>query len=90
MTKTGGPLSNPTVLFLLALGGAAGAGLLARWLYSKYSTSERRKWREALPHHGGLGVPMTLGGALSGNPIMAGAGLGLVLSDLDDKDEWFG
>jgi len=47
------------------------------------------KWRESLPHHGEVGVPILIGGILSGSPVATGFGLGLMLSDLDDKDEWF-
>jgi len=82
-------LSDPVVRFLLGVGGAAAAGIAAKLLYNRCSRAEKKEWRESLHHHGEVGVPILIGGILSGSPVATGFGLGLMLSDLDDKDEWF-
>jgi hypothetical protein len=80
---------NPTTKFLLALGVTAAAGLAAKVLYDRCTKAEKKEWRSALPHHGEVGLLALLAGAASGNPLLTGAGLGAVVTDLDDKDEWF-
>ena len=80
---------NPTTKFLLALGITAAAGLAAKVLYDRCTKAEKKEWRSALPHHGEVGLLALLAGAASGNPLLTGAGLGAVVTDLDDKDEWF-
>jgi len=89
MAKKGGLLSDPGIQFLIALGAATVAGLAAKALYNRCTKTEKKEWRQALPHHGEVGIPIVVGGVLSGNPAVTGTGLGLVLSDLDDKDKWF-
>lgn len=80
---------DPATKFLLALGVTAAAGLAAKVLYDRSTRAEKNAWRKALPHHGEVGLLALLAGAVSGNPILAGAGLGAVAADLDDRDEWF-
>ena len=82
-------LSDPVVRFLLGVGGAAAAGIVAKLLYDRCSRAERKEWRRAFPHHGELGLLALIAGIASGNPVATGAGLGAVVTDLDDKDEWF-
>ena len=90
MTRKKGLQDDPLVQFLVGLGLSAVACYVAKKVHDGLSIAEKRQWREEFPvHHGEVGIPVTLGGVLSGNPLMTGAGLGLVLSDLDDKDEWF-
>ena len=80
---------NPTTKFLLALGVTAAAGLAAKVLYDRCTKADKKEWRRALPHHGEVGLFALAAGLASGNPVVTGAGLGAVVTDLDDKDEWF-
>ena len=90
MVKKGGLLSDPGVQFLIALGATTVAGMAARTLYDRCTKAEKREWRRTLPHHGEVGLLTLLAALASGNPVAAGAGLGAVVTDLDDEDEWFG
>lgn len=89
MAKKGGMLSDPGVQFAIALGATTLAGLAAKALYDRCTKAERKEWRRAFPHHGEVGLLTLLAGLVSGNPVATGAGLGAVVTDLDDKDEWF-
>ena len=89
MAKKSGLLSDPEVQFLIALGATTVIGLAAKALYNRCTKAERKEWRRTLPHHGEVGLLTLLAGLASGNPVATGAGLGAVVSDLDDKDEWF-
>ena len=80
---------SPTAKFLIALGVTAAAGLAAKVLYDRCTKEEKKKWRKALPHHGEVGLLALIAGLASGNPVIAGAGLGATVTDLDDVDEWF-
>ncbi len=80
---------NPTAKFLLALGITAAAGLAAKVLYDQCTKAEKKEWRNALPHHGEVGLLALVVGLASWNPVVTGAGLGAVVTDLEDKDEWF-
>jgi hypothetical protein len=89
MAKKGGMLSDPGVQFLVALGATTVAGLAAKALYDRCTKAERKEWRRALPHHGEVGLLALLAGLATGNPAVTGAGLGAVVTDLDDEGEWF-
>jgi hypothetical protein len=89
MAKKGGLLSDPGVQFLIALGATTVAGLAAKALYDRCTKTEKKEWRQALSHHGEVGLLALFAGLASGNPVAIGAGLGAVVTDLDDKDEWF-
>jgi hypothetical protein len=79
-----------------AIAGVAGlivgslAGEYANKAYSECTDEERQIWREKrIMHHGELGAFATIVGAGLKSPFWTGAGVGLMISDLDDADEWF-
>lgn len=83
------PKMSPTAKFLVSLGVTAAAGYAAKVLYDRCTDEEKRQWREALPHHGEMGLLALVAGLATRNPVFTGAGLGAVATDLDDVDEWF-
>jgi hypothetical protein len=40
-------------------------------------------------HHGEFGAITTVAGVGAKSPFVTGLGVGLIVSDLDDIDEWF-
>jgi hypothetical protein len=83
-------IDNPWISGIL--GGLTGVliGEIANASHAECTPQEKRKWADnRIMHHGEFGVYTAIVGAASKSPFLTGIGLGLVISDLDDKDEWF-
>jgi hypothetical protein len=66
------------------------AGLAAPKLYEKLSSESKKEWKKKYPvHHGEAGVLMLIGGTIARNPGLAAFGVGLVIEDWKDRNEWF-
>jgi len=77
------------------LEGVAGAlvgyalGELANERYRESTPEERELWRRnRIMHHGKLGSLILIDSVGRKRPFYAGTGIGLMLSDLQDIDEW--
>ncbi|MHA1290972.1 MAG: hypothetical protein ACTSPB_26625 [Candidatus Thorarchaeota archaeon] len=86
MTKSG---ERDLVEFLVGLGLGILGGTLACQAYQNCTEEEKRVWEQnRIMHHGALGAilfPMALSTMNSG---LTGAAMGLMLTDLQDIDEW--
>lgn len=67
-----------------------GVGFGAYVLYELLPSNVKRVIKESFNiHHGALGVIASALGISTNNPKLIGVGAGLVITDLQDKDEWF-
>lgn len=82
--------NDALAMFAMWFGIATAAGAVACIVYDGRSEEGKKQWRKDMPmHHGALGCFVVLGSVLFKSPAAAGAGLGLMLTDLQDIDEWF-
>jgi len=70
--------------------GLVGAYVIAE-AYKRYATpEEKRKWENfAKTHHGEAGAILTAAGVVSKSPSLIGSGIGLMLHDRKDANNWF-
>jgi hypothetical protein len=83
-------LSDPIIQGLIGLGLGIAGGLLANRAYQNGTEAERKAWdRDRIMHHGELGAIATTAGIGAKSPFVTGAGVGLMLTDLQDANQWF-
>lgn len=82
--------ANPLVRGLSGVAVGAAAGECANILYRNCDEAKKIQWqKKRLMHHGELGVYAIATALKTGSPFMTGLGIGLAVSDINDKDEWF-
>jgi len=64
------------------------AGEIANYIYGQSNPDTKKKWREILPHHGDLGYELYKMGTERNDSRLIGLGMGLMLSDLGDIEQW--
>jgi hypothetical protein len=90
MAKGKSILSDPIAQGLIGLGIGIAGGLLANRTYQNGTEAERRAWdRDRIMHHGEIGAIATTAGIAAKSPFVTGAGVGLMLTDLQDANQWF-
>lgn len=58
-------------------------------IYDSSMSEERALWEAFRPmHHGELGYMLAEDGKKKGDPLLVGAGKGLMLSDIKDREKW--
>ena len=67
------------------------AGLTLPKMYDNLFTPQQKlSWKQQFPiHHGSVGVLALIGGILTNNTKLALFGVGLVLDDWKDRNQWF-
>jgi len=74
----------------IIIAGILGVYILAE-AYKKYTTpDEKKRWENYVRmHHGEAGAIMTATGIVTKSPTLVGSGIGLMLHDKDDANQWF-
>jgi len=82
--------ANPLVRGLGGVAVGAAAGECANIIYRNCNDAEKLRWqKKRVMHHGELGVYAIATALKTRSPFMTGIGIGLAVSDINDKDEWF-
>ena len=82
--------ANPLVRGLSGIAVGTAAGECANIVYRNCNDADKIRWqKKRLMHHGELGVYAIATALKTGSPFMTGLGIGLAVSDINDKDEWF-
>ncbi len=82
--------ANPLVRGLSGIAIGACAGECANVIYRNCSQEEKVRWQDKrVMHHGELGVYAVATALKTRSPFLTGLGIGLAISDIDDREEWF-
>jgi hypothetical protein len=83
-------IDKPWFRAMAGIVAGAAIGEYANKLYDECTSQQKQAWKDnRIMHHGEFGALTTVAGAGIESPIWAGFGLGLMISDLKDKEEWF-
>jgi len=83
-------IDKPWFRAMVGIIAGAAMGEYANKLFDECTPQEKQAWKEnRIMHHGEFGALTTVAGAGTNSPLWTGIGLGLMISDLGDKDEWF-
>lgn len=90
MTEKKSVLSDPLVQFVLGLSIMGIAGVITNIIYESKTPEQKKEWdQDRIMHHGELGAIATTAGIAAKSPFVTGAGVGLMLTDLQDAEQWF-